>query len=101
MDIATLRHNPEYTIPIRLWIEFTEERTDRKQREKHQALMERKGILNWTPIEQHATLLIKPRPNSSVSVIRIQFPITLAEAITIHKSQGQTYKAVGAQNRYW
>ncbi|VDN24275.1 unnamed protein product [Gongylonema pulchrum] len=44
---------------------------------------------NWTPLEP-ATVTIKCNKLCNLQVLRKQFPIVPAEAITIHKSQGQT-----------
>ena len=47
----------------------------------------------WTPIDP-VTLVVKRRPNSSLSIKRTQFPLTVAEAVIIHKSQSSTYNRV-------
>jgi ATP-dependent exoDNAse (exonuclease V) alpha subunit len=45
---------------------------------------------SWTPIEP-VSLTIPQRSNGPLSVKREQFPVVVAEALTIHKSQGSTY----------
>lgn len=40
---------------------------------------------NWTPI---TALTVKTKKNSNLKVNRKQFPLIVAHAITIHKSQG-------------
>ncbi|OBZ80978.1 ATP-dependent DNA helicase PIF1, partial [Choanephora cucurbitarum] len=47
----------------------------------------------WTPIDP-VILVVKRRLNSSLSIKRTQFPLTVAEAVTIHKSQGSSYNRV-------
>lgn len=56
-------------------------------------LLDRIGATNWTPLE-HDTKMIRLSSTGSASVLRRQFPITPAEAITIHKSQGRAYGTV-------
>ncbi|GFQ75744.1 ATP-dependent DNA helicase [Trichonephila clavata] len=53
------------------------------------------GLL-WTPIERMKKVVYRSN-NDAISVTRNQFPIILAEAMTIHKSQGATFQeaAVG------
>ncbi|KAI9494331.1 hypothetical protein BDB00DRAFT_871421 [Zychaea mexicana] len=70
---------------------FKYEPTDRKQREKCRSLMEREGISGWTPLE-HVTKLIKPRPESTVGIIRMQFPLTHVEAITRSDIRSRGYR---------
>lgn len=45
--------------------------------------------LNWTPIK-YVLKSIMLRQNSIYKIMREQIPITVAESITIHKSQGST-----------
>ncbi|KAK3923337.1 ATP-dependent DNA helicase pfh1 [Frankliniella fusca] len=47
----------------------------------------------WTPLFPLA-VTEKTRNNSSLKRNRMQFPLTLAHALTIHKSQGQSHKKV-------
>ncbi|KAG8174442.1 hypothetical protein JTE90_014229 [Oedothorax gibbosus] len=56
--------------------------------------MKREGIPNsWTPIEPVCRQLSTGK-RAPYQVVRRQFPIVPAEAITIHKSQGSTYSQV-------
>jgi hypothetical protein len=49
--------------------------------------------INLTPIEK-SHIVLNTTMKWRAKVIRSQFPITIAEALTIHKSQGQTYMEV-------
>ena len=48
----------------------------------------------WTPIYKKITLLKNHTFQQKGQVTRTQFPIVAAEAMTIHKSQGQSYNEV-------
>jgi len=52
--------------------------------------------INFTPIENYMSVISKSKPkiDGPLQVHRYQFPITCAEAITIHKSQGLTLPSV-------
>lgn len=50
---------------------------------------------NWVPIKKMTKLLEPDRvAEPAYKISRTQFPLTPAEAVTIHKSQGQTYESV-------
>jgi len=79
---------------IRLWLQFTEEHVGKHIRQELQNHIRINKIpVNLVPIGQ-VTLSIKIGLKSSSIIARKQFPLTIAEAITIHKSQGSTYKEV-------
>lgn len=82
-----------------LWFEFDEESVGVKLRVKHADLYKAQGNdnrpipANWTPFfPSMATYCI--RSGLKWSVERTQFPIIVAEALTIDKAQGQTYGCV-------
>jgi hypothetical protein len=86
--------NSERTKPLRVWLEFEETLVGQKVRARFSALMNNRNFpASWTPVEPISTT-IKRRKNSNLQVLRKQFPLVPAEALTIHKSQGQTYPHV-------
>lgn len=93
IDLGRHRQRDNETRPLRLWLELDNERSGRNLRERHRRLLEKLNITNWTLIE-HSMKLIRRSRNSNMAVLRQQFPITITEALTIHKSQGATYDAV-------
>lgn len=80
--------------PLRLWIKFHDESVGQLLRNKYKSRMDNFHIpTTWTPVEPIA-LTIATRKTSSLKINRKQFPLTLAHAITIHKSQGQSLNKV-------
>ena len=78
----------------KIWIDFDFDKVGRNARNKLKDFMLKEGIEgNVTPISRQRIPLNISRI-LSYQVIREQFPIVAAEAITIHKSQGQTYNHV-------
>lgn len=64
-------------------------------RRRHAQLMARLGIAdNWTPIAYNTRIIRRTSANDTQGVSRQQFPLTPAEAITVHKSQEGTYGTV-------
>ncbi|KAI8969451.1 hypothetical protein BDB01DRAFT_855935 [Pilobolus umbonatus] len=77
--------------PLRIWLQLEDERSGRKQRIKFQATIERNGYpSDWTPIEPY-TNKFQRGTSTQLSIGRTQFLVVIAEAITIHKSQGATF----------
>lgn len=79
---------------LKLWIDFNNDRVGKKARDIYKQFASDNNINEkLTPILKQQKLL----PISELlgyQVIRIQFPVVAGEAITIHKSQGQTYNNV-------
>ena len=72
-----------------MWIEFTDTIIGQAQRKKHFQLYDKSIQSSWTPILRIA----KPNATSTnkyQTTIRKQFPIQLACARTIHRTQGLT-----------
>lgn len=95
IDLVTHNQVPDRTKPLRVWIEFDDERSGRELRRQNRALIQRiPGInANWTPI-QPITHTIKRGRQSNITVSRTQFPLIPCEAMTVHKSQGDTYDTI-------
>ncbi|VDN36251.1 unnamed protein product [Gongylonema pulchrum] len=80
--------------PLRVWMVFDEPEAESKMRRRLSAIIRcMQYPPDWTPLEP-ATATIKRSKSSNLQVLRKQFPLIAAEAITIHKSQGQTYSSV-------
>ena len=86
-----LGHNSAgQTKPLRLWIKFNDRHVGTKTRSRYKRIMRRHKIpKRWTPLEP-IIITIKTKKNSSLQIKRKQFGITVAHALTIHKSQGDT-----------
>lgn len=80
--------------PLRLWMKYDEPRVGSALRKKFAHYIKNFKIPHdWTPLEP-IKLTIKRKKNSSLKINRKQYPLTLAHALTIHKSQGQSLKKV-------
>ena len=76
-----------------IWVYFDDKRIGAEARTKGVRLY-RTGIDNtWTPIEP-VTKHLQISRNTQITANRTQFPIRIAAAKTIHRSQGQTLNAV-------
>lgn len=97
--IGILRHievNSVGEISI-LWIEFQSMNVGRKRRDKLISKSSLKNVSeNWIPIVRETLEIQKQSASGSTrkKIIRKQFPLTVAESLTVHKSQGQTFKEV-------
>lgn len=80
--------------PVVMWIEFDDTTVGSKCRSSRQIVrntLNVPGIL--TPIPK-ALRVFKPTKKGQAQISRQQFPVVVAEGITIHKSQGQSMAAV-------
>lgn len=79
--------------PKAIYIEFDSDHVGQKARREYTHILNDRVKSNWTPIKPIAREI--PMSKSAFfQVFRRQFPLTPAEAITIHKSQGSTCKSV-------
>ncbi|XP_031637004.1 uncharacterized protein LOC116349612 [Contarinia nasturtii] len=76
-----------------LYIEFDYERTGQKAKREHTHNLGTAIDDKWVPIKP-ISREISTTKNASIQCYRKQFPITPAEALTIHKGQGSTYESV-------
>ena len=92
IDYGKLQKTNE-TVPCRLWIKFSEEKTGRKARANFHNVMRSRNIdPSFTPVEP-ITRQINTR-STNFKVERKQFPLVPSEAMTIYKSQGGTYEKI-------
>ncbi|XP_075533798.1 uncharacterized protein LOC142566802 [Dermacentor variabilis] len=97
--MGTLRHIQKdvYGTPVRLWMQFANQKTGSVARLKlkHHRSHESAIDPTWVPIERvKFPCNLKGRGTNHIQLKRDQFPITTASAITIHKSQGGTFKYI-------
>ncbi|VDN26502.1 unnamed protein product [Gongylonema pulchrum] len=72
--------------PSRVWIVFDEPEVGCNARRRYSSIISRNQYpQNWTPVEP-TVVSIKRNRTSNLQVLRKQFPLLPAEAMTIHKS---------------
>ena len=76
-------------VPTTLWLDFENENIGISTRAKYNCSHQ-----ELTPIFPIGKDIIRKVDRKSHTVVRFQFPLVPSEAITIHKSQGQTYEEV-------
>ena len=87
------------TQTVRLWLTFDSKRVGTKARWKAKPYMTcKRNVLrsDWPPIRQQSVSIGLGR-GKLIKCRRIQFPISSACAITIHKSQGGTFQQIVMQ----
>ena len=90
------RRDTQARVPCILWIEFddpivgTEKRANSKARYLHDTTI----LKTWTPIGLETRRFQRGKGVSCYRIVRKQFPFIVAEALTNHKSQGDTYECV-------
>ena len=83
-------------VPCILWMEFDDPTVgkDKRAKSQHRYLRDSTIQRNWTPIGLETRRFQRGKGVSSYKIVRKQFPFIVAEAHTIHKSQGDTYDCV-------
>ncbi|EDS27530.1 conserved hypothetical protein [Culex quinquefasciatus] len=86
--------NPGSGKPTIVFLDFGAAKIGRKMRSEQAQMMERNSInMKWTPIERRIYQMTTYH-HKDHQAFRDQFPMVPCEALTIHKSQGQTYESV-------
>ena len=83
-------------VPCILWMEFDDPtvRKDKRAKSQHRYLRDSTIQRNWTPIGLETRRFQRGKAVSCYKIVRKQFPFIVAKALTIHKSQGDTYDCV-------
>ncbi|XP_011867235.1 PREDICTED: ATP-dependent DNA helicase pfh1-like, partial [Vollenhovia emeryi] len=78
--------------PMKIWLDFNNDRIGVGQRRPYIRYMTENNLeMCLVPLSQ-VSIVLNINERMGYQVVRQQFPITPAEALTIHKSQGQTYE---------
>ncbi|XP_077265248.1 uncharacterized protein LOC143899122 [Temnothorax americanus] len=80
--------------PIKIWLDFHNDRVGVEQRRPYIKYMSENCIEMCLVPLSRISVILNVNDRMGYQIIREQFPITPAEALTIHKSQGQTYEKV-------
>ena len=83
-------------VPCILWIQFDDPTVGKEKRaeSKYRYLRNKTIQRNWTPIGLETRRFQRGKGVSCYKIVRKQFPFIVAEALTIRKSQGDTYECV-------
>jgi exonuclease III len=95
--VMTKNKNELTPIVQRCWLDFIDKDIGQKSRSENRELFHVDSINakdQWTPIELQKQI-IKTASAGRFEIERTQFPLVECEAMTIHKSQGQTYLKIG------
>ncbi|KAK7502157.1 hypothetical protein BaRGS_00006521 [Batillaria attramentaria] len=83
------------SVPVRVWMMFDDAKVGAEARQKSMPLARANRIPNtWTPIEPMCHVVKRKQSGGNLQILRKQFPLLPAMAVTIHKSQGDTYNQV-------
>ena len=91
------RSERDNSIPIKVWIQFDDPSVGSTRRENNKSASRNLRIPNsdtWTPIDPIGRIARRRQGGGNLQILRKQFPLVPAQAITIHKSQGDTYSYV-------
>ena len=84
------RRQPETTRPSIIWVELDEQNAGIEWRQQYRHLYTRGIQRNWTPIFD----IRRTFQYFKHTVIRVQFPLRLSSAKTVHKAQGDTVNEI-------
>jgi ATP-dependent exoDNAse (exonuclease V) alpha subunit len=80
--------------PVAVWIHFDDENIGREARSNRLNITEKLELKNyWTPL-QRVSRIFKTTKKGQAQICREMYPLTIAEGITVHKSQGQSMTLV-------
>ena len=90
------RRDTQARVPCILWIEFDDPTvgTEKRANSKARYLRDNTILNTWTPIGLETRRFQRGKGVSCYRIVRKQFPFILAESLTNHKSQGDTYECV-------
>ena len=90
------RKDTQARVPCILWIEFDDPTVGKEKRANSKAryLHDNTILKTWTPIGLETRRFQRGKGVSCYRIVRKQFPFIVAEALTNHKSQGDTYECV-------
>ena len=81
--------------PVRVWIEFDDPSVGSSMRGNNRRAAQSLGLpTSWTPVDPVCRLAKRKQGGGNLQIMRKQFPLVPAMAITVHKSQGDTYSRV-------
>jgi ATP-dependent DNA helicase PIF1 len=88
--------NDRKTTVKRAWMEMEGERTGEKRRRQYSERAIRDNVPpNWTPVDR-INKRVLTRGEDDATVHWKQLPLTVAEAMTVHKAQGSTFEECAA-----
>ena len=94
--LKLIQHSPApHSKPLRVWVHFDDDSVGSRKRMNNKNVQRNLAIPEtWTPIEPISRVARRRQGGGSLQILRKQFPLVPAQAITIHKSQGDTYSEV-------
>ncbi|XP_011883820.1 PREDICTED: uncharacterized protein LOC105570968, partial [Vollenhovia emeryi] len=78
--------------PMKMWLEFNNDRIGVGKRRPYVGYMNENNMKMSLVLLSQVSIVLNINERMGYQIVREQFPITPAEALTIHKSQGQTYE---------
>ena len=90
------RRDTQARVPCILWIEFDDPTvgTEKRANSKARYLRDNTIMKTWTPIGLETRRFQRGKGVGCYRIVRNQFPFIVAEALTNHQSQGDTYECV-------
>ena len=92
---CTIRHIPAAsadTLPICIWVEFSDGKIGKELRKSVGHHYRKEADRGWTPITPIRRTFVATQNN--IKVTRLQFPLRMSAARTVHKAQSSTHKEI-------